>query len=297
MITYPKRVILFLVTIFALLVTVGVSFYVSGNTSNSEVYIYFLRYFDIDELRDSHANVSALADKWSKLKTETAVNQQTDEITVLYENGIPCDFPEPQVLLDKNTLLSYVTRECGFDATEVWIVSCQNFVDGYILIIEAKDSLYFMPLLNEYETFNGFADKKIYNQKQFSELCEPKECELYIDNFKIDCDQPPLHIYDTFHFPLRAILESLGCSVEWDMNSQTIYFSNEQNQYSYVTDDSNNFPGSIIKNEENVSTVGVCHIINNRTLVSQSFLHYLSKELNFSYSLDYSQNIVNIETN
>lgn len=45
--------------------------------------------------------------------------------------------------------------------------------------------------------------------------------DLYIDWNKIDTDVPPTAISGRTMVPMRAIFESLGCTVEWDAETQT----------------------------------------------------------------------------
>lgn len=48
-----------------------------------------------------------------------------------------------------------------------------------------------------------------------------EEISVYLDDQKIEFDQPPIVLNDRTLVPMRALFEALGASVEWDEESQT----------------------------------------------------------------------------
>ena len=88
-------------------------------------------------------------------------------------------------------------------------------------------------------------------QPQPTQQQTPKEILVMVDSVKIQFDQPPMNLNGRVMVPIRYVVEEMGCSVEWDGSTQTVYIN------------TSNIPLSKVA----VKTEGINVYVNNEKIV------------------------------
>ena len=135
--------------------------------------------------------------------------------------------------------------------------------------------------------------------------------ELYINDIKVDLADDFIMVNDSDGYncrdmfvPLRAILEAMGSTVEWNVENKEIYFDYDNVNYVYTTHNEDTF---LVFREEDRGTdnylrlhpyvpLGYYKIVNDRTYVPELTMKYLLEELGLRCEINAGERWVKIWT-
>ncbi len=86
--------------------------------------------------------------------------------------------------------------------------------------------------------------------------------KVFLDNEKIEFDQPPIIVDDRTLVPLRAIFEAMGATVDWDEHTKTVTSTKGQTTISMTIEKQ-----EMYKNGELITLDVVPQLVGGRTLV------------------------------
>ena len=256
--------------------------------------IYYLMSNQLDEIMNKNLDLNKIGTTWTTEQIIPKLDPSTNSIIGAYVNGADVSNPNLEILFDKNYLHQYLLEALNCQIDEYWILDCSSSLNCYVVMVKHDNTMSFMTILiNGYEIYGEFENKKIYSWDEFSWRCRAKPCTLIINNKLINCDQPPIVQYNKVLFPLRIILENLGFQVDWDEETENVIFTKGNDKCTYITNMEKNYSKSILKNGISKSG-GDCTIVNGRTMVDGMFLGFLTIEYNIYFKYDADTNIVRI---
>ena len=129
---------------------------------------------------------------------------------------------------------------------------------------------------------------------------EKKECTFIIDGVVIETDQPPVMqvINRRCYVPLRALLENIGYTVDWDDETKSVIFSKGDDIFIYTPIEISASPSGVIyKNGNEEPIVAGAYVMMNWRVMVNNYdwtLGTLQIELGIRISLDWENHVVTV---
>lgn len=139
--------------------------------------------------------------------------------------------------------------------------------------------MYLIPFSNQMDSSICVTDKIIPSRRKAGELIFTiGKTEYTVDGEKMTLDSVPYIKNDRTYLPIRFVTESLGCSVEWDQNTNTALIRSEEADIKLKIGSKN-----INVNNWDYSMDVAPEVVNDRTMIP---VRFVSEYLNCSVTWD-----------